>query len=294
MTRSDPAREALVALGLTPLEAEIYRFLLTESPATGHRIARGIGKANANVYQALDSLAGKSAVEVEEGRSRRYRPVPVDELLDDMGRRFEHHRERARRSLESLPGPLPDGGIYRLEGRDAVLDRARHVIDEARAQVMIDAFPRPLQALRPDLDTAVGRGVRVMVKAYAEVATDGLEAVVAPDSERVRRRWPVQWLNLVVDSQRLLICAFDADGEEVLEALWSENPYLAFLFDGSLAHEIAFTAVRAASEAGGAELADSVEWGSSLLGSETPGFHRLRRLLGLEAAASTSVQENPS
>ena len=41
--------QALVDLGFTVMEAHIYVFLLSESPATGYRISRAIGKPVANM-----------------------------------------------------------------------------------------------------------------------------------------------------------------------------------------------------------------------------------------------------
>jgi sugar-specific transcriptional regulator TrmB len=273
--------ESLVALGLTTLEAEIYRFLLQESPATGYRIAQGLGKPTANVYKALDTLRAKSALLVLEGEPRRFRPVPVDELLDRLQRQFERHLEQSRDALRQLPGPADDDGIYHLDGRDAVLDRARQMLDRARSNVLLDVFPLPLAEVTPALHVCAERDVRVAVKVYAPARLAGVEVVLSPDHESVRRRWPVQWLNLVVDAQELMIAVLDGEGEEVLQAIWTRNAWISFILEGALAHEIAFAGVRGAAAADPRSIGDAIGRGESLLRRETPGLHRLRRLLGL-------------
>ena len=47
------APPSLVDLGLTPLEAEVYRFLLGAPGSTGYRIAQATGKPVGNSYKAI-------------------------------------------------------------------------------------------------------------------------------------------------------------------------------------------------------------------------------------------------
>ena len=61
------AAKLLVEFGFTDLEAEIYLFLLGSSPTTGYRVAKGIRKPAANTYKALQTLATKGAILVEDG-----------------------------------------------------------------------------------------------------------------------------------------------------------------------------------------------------------------------------------
>ncbi len=88
---SDDCIEALVSLGFTALESEIYTFLLQESPVTGYRVAQALGKPTANTYKAIESLALKGAVIVAEGAQRHCRAVPAQELLNRLDRRFTAH-----------------------------------------------------------------------------------------------------------------------------------------------------------------------------------------------------------
>ena len=274
------ATESLVQLGLTQLEADAYCFLLGDSPATGYRIAQGLGKPTANVYKALDSLHAKSALLMQEGDPRRFSPVPVDELLDRLQRDFVRHVEDTRAALRQLPGPVDDDGVYRLRGREAVLDRCRAMLRKAKAKVLVDAFPIPLEAIAADLAECVVRKVRSAVKSYAAIEIAGAELILDPSYQRVRDRWPVQWLNVVTDAEQVLIAAFDEAGEEVLEAIWTRNPWIAFALEGTLANEIAFTRVRAAHPKF-EDMDRAVHDSDSLLLHDTPGRQRLRTLLGL-------------
>src|SRR5262245_33241006 len=70
------------ALGFTELEAATYAYLVQHSPATGYRIAHGIGKPIANTYKAIESLARKGAVVIEQTGNRLCRAVSPEEVLE--------------------------------------------------------------------------------------------------------------------------------------------------------------------------------------------------------------------
>ena len=88
--------QPLVDLGLTKLEAEIYTYLLGNSPSTGYGIAKGIGKPAANTYKALESLHNKGAILIDDSETRLCRSVPPDELFDSIERRFTNTKARAK------------------------------------------------------------------------------------------------------------------------------------------------------------------------------------------------------
>ena len=84
--------QTLIDLGFTNLEAEIYTFLLQESPATGYRIAQAIGKPAANTYKTVQSLEKKGALLVDDSEKRLCRAVPADELLNRLERQFSERK----------------------------------------------------------------------------------------------------------------------------------------------------------------------------------------------------------
>ncbi len=106
--------KALADLGFTHLEAEIYAFLLQESPATGYRIAQAIGKPAANTYKAIQTLEQKGAVIVEDGTSRMCRAISSEELLSQLSRDFESKRTTAMASLSRLGHATTDERIYQV------------------------------------------------------------------------------------------------------------------------------------------------------------------------------------
>ena len=235
--------EALVGLGFTGLEAEVYAFLLQESPATGYRIAQGIGKPAANTYKAIESLEAKGAVLVEEAENRLCRAVPVEELLSRLERTFAKKRERASQALTALKEPVGDDRIYQIRSREQVLERCRTMLARCKVVALVDAFPQPLEELRPAIEEAARRKIRLGVKAYRPIEIPGVEVLVDPKGDRTIASWPGQWVNLVADGHEHLISFLTPDGLGVNQAIWSGSAYLSWVYHSALCAEITFAAI---------------------------------------------------
>jgi len=249
---AEPKRTGvLVDLGFTALEESIYTFLLTESSATGYRIAKAIGKPAANTYKAIETLAQKGAIVLVDGPRRLCRAVPHDELLAHLERRFKEHKARAERSLSTLPVQSHDDRIYKIASRDQVFERARSMLDRAKKTVTVDIFPGPLAVLEPDIVRCAERGVDVTVKAYTAVEIAGVRVVKDYMRETILERWPGQWVNLVSDALEHLLAFLTPDGADVYQAVWSGSPYLSSTYHGGIQAEIALDEIGAVLQAGG-------------------------------------------
>ena len=270
--------QALVELGFTSLEADVYAFLLGHSPATGYRIATGIGKPVANTYKAVASLADKGAIVIEEGESRLCRSVPPRELLGRLERDFRSRQKRAMRVLAHLPGAPADDRVYQMRSAEQVFERCRRMLSEAREIVLADLFPQTLEALRPDLERAAERGLRVAVKAYAPTTIEGVDLSVDPLGESTMARWPGQWVNLVVDGAQYLLAFLTADGRQVYQAVWSGSAYLSWVYHSAFGSEFALAAL-GQKLAAGAPIEDLTRWLTehhARMGGEAPGYRALR------------------
>ncbi len=205
---------------------------------------------------------------VDDGDSRLVRAVPPDELLAGLEHRALQQREAARAALAKLTRDDDDDRVYTLCDRGQVLERARAMLASTRAIVLGDVFPTPLSALAGDLAATAARGVRVVLKSYAEVQIDGVEVIVAGDGDRVLAAWPGQQLSLVADANEHLLAMFGPDLTQVRQAVWSRSAFLSCLHHNHVAMELLVTA--GARPHG--KLADI-----TLLASSPPGLSRLRR-----------------
>lgn len=240
-----PWIDALVALGFTQLEAEIYGVLGDGEPATGYRIAQRIGKPAANVYKALESLHGKGAVLVEDTSTRRVRAVPAKELLASLERDFARRRRRAAGALAKLPRPRADRRVYELGSRDQAFERARTMLRSARSIALIDLGPGPLAELADAITAAAARGVHVALRTehLAGRELPGVEVTVIPErSPAAVEPWPGEWLTLVTDGVEHMLAVFDQAGG-LHQAIWSNSAFLSWVFHSGVAAEIALDRV---------------------------------------------------
>lgn len=288
------ATQSLIQLGLTNLEAHIYTFLLRQSPATGYRIAKAVGKPVANVYKALQTLETKGAVEVDRGKVSMVRAVRSEQLLEILEGRFRRHRDRAADTLKQLPGPPGDTRIYHLRNRDQVFEKCRQLMRSAGTVVLLDVFPKLLAELKQDIEETLRRGLTVEMKVYEPVEVSGAEVILEPEYKRIQSRWPAQWINLVADGSEMLLALLDKRAEQVIQAVWSRSPFLAWIAHSGLVNEIALTSLRQNDRA----LALRTDGESPqrlyerLLVSEAPGYRRLRRQCGVDIDETANQNED--
>jgi sugar-specific transcriptional regulator TrmB len=219
----------LTSLGLNQLEAKVYIFLLTNQPQTGYSVGKGLGKPTANVYKALSVLASKGAVIEAEGKTRLYRAVPAEIFLQQLESAFAQNTALAKTQLASLSAANKDDGIYHLASIPAVIEQARHMLDQCQTVAIVDAFPNTLTLVLPHIQAAIDRGVQVLVQIYEPMEIAGARVVVADSSEEILSAWQGQQLNLVTDAETCLLALFNQPMTHIFQAVWSESLYLAFI-----------------------------------------------------------------
>ncbi len=286
--------QALTDLGLTALEAEIYISLLNESPATGYRIAQTIGKPTGNTYKAIETLAKKGAIIVEEVPRRQCRAVPYEEFLSGLERTFRNRRIQAQECLASIPLATHDDKIYRLHSRDQVMERARAMLDRARVMAILDIFQSPLEELIPEIEKCAARGVAVTVKTYGAVEVNGAHMVMDFMADKIVARWPGQWVNVVIDATEHLLAFLSQDCVSVHQAVWSKSAYLSSTYHGGIHAEITLDEIGAVLERGG-EVEDVRGVFSRFRRPEmldSPGYQELIKAYGVENESSGEGRES--
>lgn len=278
----------LAPFGFSEIEALVYAFLLQEGLATGYRVSHGIGKPTANTYKALSSLAARGAITVEEGEGRLCRAVPPGELLDRLEKGFRDRKAQALSQLDRLQQSHGDDRIYQLEDADQVLARAKAMLDRAQSIVLLDIFPAPFAALKPDLKAAVARGVRVALQVYEPVTLPRAEVVLSDAGADLLASWPGQQLSLVVDAREHLLALLGRDGRTVHQAIWSGSTFLSCMQHNALACELLLR-----DRKGGEGPARRLQK-ISLLQAAPPGLEELKaRFGGTFAPGNPQTKEGP-
>lgn len=216
---------ALTSLGFTEYEAKTYIALLRSNPATGYQISKEAGIPRSMVYEALGRLVNRGAVlTLQQGDTTRYAPVSVNALLDSMRHRYEDAIDVAHESLARYETLVPLDQAWNVEGRDAILGRARDMIGGAREELLLAVSDRNLVDLMPLLREAHERGVRVRVLVSGDAELDFGLVVRHPQAESAFQQLS-QSIVVVADSIQALVGGTDADDT----AVWTGNRHLVFI-----------------------------------------------------------------
>jgi sugar-specific transcriptional regulator TrmB len=116
---------ALSAFGFTDLESSLYTELLRQAPATGYRLSQRVGKAPANVYQALKVMEQKGVLLASNSNDPvTYTPIPPAELFASLKRDFERRHTEALTSLSAVYQPTRAEDFFQLRSVPHVIARA--------------------------------------------------------------------------------------------------------------------------------------------------------------------------
>ncbi len=259
----------LVDLGLGKTEASCYiQLLLTDrGPVTAYHVAKKLGKNPNTVYNALDDLEKRGAVEVSMGRGKEYRPIAPEQLTDILKKDYESRIQYTRAHLHSLPRPCAPQEVLQVPTVGAAQSRFTRLLSECRKVAVVDLAPAVLDHFRLDLARALARGVTVIARLYEEPDNEYLAKnenfifTVEPDGPVMLQLMPGQVLRGVFDCHTQLMTYLPDDWAPDLkaerhrplaQAMWTASPLLAYQAHNGLAGEIIHTELRAMLQAGNA------------------------------------------
>jgi sugar-specific transcriptional regulator TrmB len=237
--------DALERLGLTPLEAEVYQFLLSESPATGYRIAQALGRPLSNAYKAVETLQTKgAALTSDDDGTRVARAVAPAELIARQRAEFDRACGAVRSVGEPSESGVPDDRVYHLLDREQVLTRARAMLASARSFVIASITPPLAMELANDFEQAASRGVSVGVKVFEPIELRGVHVQLDPRGSAAVDSGPGQWLALTRDGAELLHALFDAETGALHLGAWTSHPLMVWLSYTGLSSDFLLARVR--------------------------------------------------
>ncbi len=241
-TQKRPPESLLVSFGFTELESQLYVQLMRHAPATGYKLAQLVGKAPANTYQALAAMERKGAILATETEPKAFRPVAPTELFAGLRQNFNTAAQQAESALKAMHAPFEEDRLYRLKSVSQATVRARAIIENARQIVLFDLFPEPLAMLHDALVAATERGLTVAGLVYQKPTQARYTQVLAASADFAAKRWPGLQMSLIADAREVLLVLMAQDGEQLLQGLWSDSPYLACLHHSGLSAEIRLSA----------------------------------------------------
>ena len=246
MVVNTEAQGLLIDLGLTEYEARAYVALMQCQPATAYELSRISGIPSSKIYETVSRLEEKGLAQPTSevrGRGQRYMALNSEDFMCQ--RREETTRKTARLGpLLSAIGSDPSADlIWKLTGRDPVLDRARQLIGQAGSFLLVSLWPEELHELETDLRKADARGVRIALVHFGAPASRVGATFHHPAERTLYDEKGGRGLTLVCDGLSAATATFFADGR--IEGAWSRNRAFVTLAEDYVRHDVYITKVTA-------------------------------------------------
>jgi sugar-specific transcriptional regulator TrmB len=225
--------ERLVELGFSEYEAKAYMALLKESPATGYQVSKVSSVPRSMIYEVLGKLTARgAAMELRKEGKTQYAPIPPKEFLNQVHHQHEELVTALQDDLEGLGKTSDLAYVWNIEGYDNVMAKSREMIRHAQDRVYTAVLPSTFPPLKPALEEAVDRGVRVVVYSSRSLDLSGGRVVVASMSEEHLKRTEGLGLVLVVDGDEVLV------GERLTasqaRSSWTRSPLFVLIAEHHL------------------------------------------------------------
>ena len=225
--------ERLMEFGLTRPEACIYQCLSTEGKVTGYEVAKQTGISRSNAYNSLANMTEKGAAYlVEEGNTRKYIPVPIDEFCKNRIRKLEE----SRKWLEShMPSEKTyTEGYITIEGADHILNKIRNILAQVDKRVYISCTRNYLLLIVRELQELMKAKKKVVIITDQPVTFENARVYVG-ESRGTQ-------IGVIADSRYVLTGEY---GEGSMNTcLYSGKKNFVELYKTALSNEIKLLSIR--------------------------------------------------
>lgn len=225
--------ENLLNYGLTRQEAAIYQCLLTEGKTTGYEVAKQIGISRSNAYNSLASMVEKGASYlVEEGATRKYIPVPIDEFCKNYLRKLEESRKWLLSNVPS--GRLQEEGYITIEGRRHIMDKMKNLLLNVEERAYISCTRNYLLLFVEELELLDKKNKKLVIVTDQPVKFGNAKVYVG-ESRNTQ-------IGLITDSKFVLTGEY---GEgSINTCLYSGQKNFVELYKRALSNEIKLLAIQ--------------------------------------------------
>lgn len=203
---------SLTRFGFTPTEDKAYRTLLRLGPSTGYALARELGIARANAYQALEGLVRRGAARRASSIPVRFTALSPGQLVSSLERGFRNDLEELEDSLARLPPLLQERAdeIGVLAAASDLLDAAGQACRTASAELLVVTGPWA-SSLEPHIRNATERGVAARVVSLGRPAPAAAAVREVPPAE-LRAYWGGLPVAVVADRATAVCGVVEAEG----------------------------------------------------------------------------------
>ena len=209
--------------------------LAANHPVNGSQLSKISGIARSRIYDVLRNLIAKGyVVEVQAGQ---YAPLPSEELLRQLRRRFDTDIAAVEKALSQVGQKQDFEYIWTLTGFDNVISKARQMIAEAEHEIYARLYPRADHCLSGDLVQAQDRGVAVRYIAMGDLPRRFEFQVTHPGGGDLVSQVGGGVFDVITDAKEALVGIFEIGNEDATPINWTRNHWFIVAGRDNLRHD---------------------------------------------------------
>jgi len=212
--------EKMMQLGFTQYEAKAYVALLQDYPATRYEISKKSGVPRSAIYDITRKLENHGVVNVLSSKPEKYVPLPPEEFLRMLERRYHQELTDLRESLLGMSTDVEPEQLWNITGYTNLIEKAREMIHSAKKEIYLSAWGREIAELYRVLREVQKRGVKIVVFSFTAVPKIGLVFSYGLEEKELEKVWDHK-LILMCDRQELLMG--EAKRRAQRKAAWTKN-----------------------------------------------------------------------
>ena len=161
-------QEALKKLGLTQQEAVLYINLCQSQSMTGYEAAKISGISRSNAYASLSNLVDKGFAYTIDGNPVHYVAISKEDLIANAKRDFSNIISIIEERLTTQP--LTSEPYLTVIGENAILDRLKNMILQAKARIYLSIDYHILDQIEEELIIACEKKLKVVILSSRDIS----------------------------------------------------------------------------------------------------------------------------
>lgn len=230
--------ERLQTFGFTQYEARSYVTLVEHGKLNAYQVSKTSGIPRARIYETLDGLANRGIVMVEEDNegNKSYIALPVDVLLDQIGKQWQESFNGVQQELKWLETrqPTPNTYVATVKGQENILAFCRILLRRAKQQVTISMWAPMYNELLPEFEEIVKSGLHLKGIVFN---TDSPIGELYPHrmNKYMASIVDERWFVMSVDGKELL---YGHSAEQGKSAFYTDDPVHLYLLEDYIWHDV--------------------------------------------------------
>jgi sugar-specific transcriptional regulator TrmB len=229
--------DKLMSLGLSEYESKAYLSLLVSRGVTAYEAARTVGIPTSKIYEVLGRLEARGIVQsLEEEGKKKYIPLDSEQFIRAQKARIETTLDELETDLADIRGARDVSIIWNLKTYEILAENAIDLVGRAEKTILVSVWAEELRILKPFLDKAVLRGVKVALVHFGPPAERVGQLFAHPIEDTLYAEKGGRGFAMVVDGREALIATVSKDS--AVEGAWSQNRGFATVAEDYVKHDI--------------------------------------------------------